>query len=123
MKKIIGLIAIMAIFSAIAIAQTRFPRGISVATETQEIANGITGVGDCYVAGNAKVSGTMTVTGATVNTGAVTFSAMPVFGMTAIDVAVTSPTVAGQIGMTSAYVIYISSGTGKVAYWIKVGGQ
>jgi hypothetical protein len=43
--------------------------------------------------------------------------------MAATDVAVTSPTVAGQLCRTSAYVIYVASGPGTIASWIKIGGQ
>jgi hypothetical protein len=40
-----------------------------------------------------------------------------------VDVAVTSPTVAGVLVRTSAYVVYISTATGAVSNWSKVGGQ
>lgn len=40
-----------------------------------------------------------------------------------VDVVVSSPTKAGLLVRTSASVVYISTGTGTVSSWSKVGGQ
>jgi hypothetical protein len=40
-----------------------------------------------------------------------------------VDVTVTSPTVAGVLVRTSAYVVYISTNTTNLLGWVKVGGQ
>jgi hypothetical protein len=126
MKRIVGII-LASVFIPLtlwAVTPTRLPNGLSIATETQEASTGPTmAAGDLYVVGNTKMTGTLSTVGAQTATGAITMNAMPIFGMAAIDVAVTSPTVAGQIARTSAYVIYIASGTGGVAAWIKLGSQ
>jgi hypothetical protein len=47
MKKIIGVISIVFLFGSLAIAQTRLPNGLSIATQTEETATGVTvGAGD-----------------------------------------------------------------------------
>ena len=40
-----------------------------------------------------------------------------------MDIAVTTPTVAGQLVKTSAYVVYVSTNTTGVNGWVKVGSQ
>lgn len=72
---------------------------------------------------SASTGNFTTLAGATAVTGVQTISANPIWTMTAVDVAVTSPTAAGQWCRTAAYVIYISTGAGTVSCWSKVGGQ
>lgn len=72
---------------------------------------------------------TLTVTGASTLTGATAISTATVSGSqglvlsTPMDVTVTSPTVKGALVVTSAGVVYVSTGTGTVASWVKVGAQ
>ena len=119
MKKLIGLVAIVALFASLALAgATRLPGGLSVASETQEVASGVTmGDGDTYIAD------ALTVGGATTLTGAVTFGSTVV--VPTVDITVTSPTVLGQLVKTSAYVLYIGTCVtpSKTTNWIKVGAQ
>lgn len=123
MKKLIGLVAIVALFASLALAgSTRLPGGLSVATETQEVASGVTmGDGDVYIADALTVGGATTHVGSTTLTGAVAVSG--VFTFPVVDITVTSPTVAGQYCTTSAYLLYVATSTGKVANWIRVGAQ
>ena len=76
------------------------------------------GIDDLVVdsSGNTAVKGTLAVTGQT------TFTTGPV--MPSVDVTASSPTVAGQIVITPTnYLVYVSTGVGKVSYWTKVGAQ
>lgn len=83
---------------------------------------GIT-AGSVTTSGNITDAGNISVTGTSTLTGAVTFGAMPIWSMSAIDVTVTSSTVAGQMARTSAYVVYIATGAGTVSCWSKIGAQ
>lgn len=63
---------------------------------------------------NATVSGTLTAAGVNVSGG---------FVVPTVDIDTTTPTVAGQLVKTSAFVIYIGTATTSTSSWTKVGGQ
>jgi len=71
--------------------------------------------------GGVVNSGANTISGTTSVTGQMTFSVAPIIPI--VDVAVTSPTAAGQIVRTSANVVYVSSAAVAVSNWLKVGAQ
>lgn len=125
MKKLIGLVAIVALFASLAMAgATRLPGGLSVATETQEVASGVTmGDGDTYIADALVVGGSTTHIGSTTFSGAVSFGSSVV--VPTVDITVTSPTVLGQLVKTSTYVLYIGTCVtpSSTTNWIKVGAQ
>lgn len=82
---------------------------------------------DVYIEGGLEVDGAVRHDGAVTNNsttalvGLATFTLGPV--IPAVDVTVSSPTVTGQIVRTSDGEVYISTGTGVVSAWSKVGGQ
>ena len=61
-----------------------------------------------------------TLTAPTANITAQNVSGLPTWSMTATDIAVSSPTAAGQWIRTSAWDIYVSSGIGTLTSWKKV---
>ena len=91
--------------------------GVSAATAAITTVNATTG-NITTVTATTVTPGTLA--GATAVTGVQTISAMPVWTMTATDVTVTSPTVAGQWCRTAAYDVYISSGIGTLTSWKKI---
>lgn len=75
------------------------------------------------VTGNTALTGTLAVTGATSVSTATVSGSQGLILATPIDVTVSSPTAKGTLAITSAGVLYISSGTGTVTSWLKVGAQ
>ena len=96
------------------------------------ITSGASGHFSGAVTGGSLTDGTATLTGGNMSSvgtigvttlnvaGVTTFNAMPVFAMPAIDIAVTSPTIAGQMCRTATYDVYIASGPGVLTAWKKL---
>ena len=72
------------------------------------VGDSITVTNDLTVAGNTSISD-------------VSSSALTLTGI--VDVAVTTPTVKGQLVVDSNYDLYISTATNSISDWIKVGTQ
>jgi hypothetical protein len=82
---------------------------------------GITNTGTNAMSGATTLSGAVNLSGGVTVSSQATFSVAPV--IPTVNIAVSSPTAAGQIVKTSDYVVYISTGIGNISYWTKVGGQ
>lgn len=65
---------------------------------------------------DAYIEGTFEVDGAARFDGQVTFTTYPI--IPTVDIAVTSPTIAGQLARSTAGVLYISSGPGTLESWV-----
>jgi hypothetical protein len=81
--------------------------------------------GDLTVGDDATISGDLAVTGTASVTGLLSTSASTPYSLriSSANVDITStPSAAGIIGLTTAFVLYVSTGTGPAA-WVKVGGQ
>jgi hypothetical protein len=76
---------------------------------------------DLKTTGDMLVGDTLTVVGDTVLGGPAT--ADYIILSEAVNVAVTTPTVVGQLVRNASFVVYIASGTAGVSQWIKVGAQ
>ena len=82
---------------------------------------------DLYVGNDATVVDDLTVGGDLALTGNASIGGNATLDYLvlsqAVNVAVTTPTVVGQLVRTSAYVVYIGTGTARTDQWVKVGGQ
>lgn len=119
MKKLIVaalLFGVAALAYAFGYAPTRF-NGLHIGDPTAATAT----VATLEVDVPTQLDGTTAINGATTVTGQMTFSTGPILPI--VDVAVTSPTVAGQVVRTSANVVYVSSAAVAVSNWLKLGAQ
>lgn len=135
MKKYLAVIVSAFTFVSFAFAgETVFSTGANsdgtyefkmIKDEGLKVGNGTPGVTmngeDVYIEGTLEVDGATQFDGASTINGQMTFVTGPIIPI--FNVAVTSPTVTGQIVRTSAGEVYISTGIGVVSAWSKVGGQ
>ena len=81
----------------------------------------IQATGDLLVGDDATIVGDINVAGTATLSGVITTDSVVLDGI--IDVAITTPTVVGQLAIDSSYNLYISTATDSLSDWIKVGTQ